>query len=586
MPKVDRRVAADVKALEECHDALRRAQLDAALLESVRRFDKAWRGLKRHDYAAYLQGRCVVGETYDYFGEHAAAEEALAETDASALKKLVSGGAPGGSPAERLRWKREIWALAAKAQTHYRAEAFSSAQELLNLCGEAVDCLASGRKEFFGTRSRLDYARGQIQRQQASFPKARSWFSSSVAWSVKRFVGDTPFADISQPVSKRRALSKADQLAFDHARLLAAWTVGKTQALGLGWIDLTTGSLATSEMHLNAGYAMLRTTGDWIHRAYATLLIGVVQRARAGNNSDGLNKSIDLIQNAKDGLANHPFKLRACYELAQAHLRLGAVQAARKEIDEMMAGLPPNTDAGSQKQRWRCNGLVVKSRIERAARNFPAAQAFAKEARELASQRDQRLDRGWHSEGWIEAQIAQGEVLQDWAATEQGRRVERLTEALECFENARDYCRGNPKTLAVCHFHVARVLARLGDRVRARTAYAHGLTAATVVEHGFVMALAQEIGEEIKDDDCFFISSDLVFLDSTSGLTHHLTTADEAIMNLQSFLARRAEEIAGGKHKGSQRLAVDPRTQRKWVRQTGVAAPQRLRGGVSKVPPR
>jgi tetratricopeptide (TPR) repeat protein len=552
-----------LRQLNDCHDKLRHAQFDTALLHRIDKFDHAWKGLKQTNRTAYVQGRCVVAETYDYFGRYSSAAEALSGDDPNELEKLLPTASKLSTEARGL-WKRIIWLVMAKAQIKYREERYMDAAELLELCNQATESLDPQAHALFGTRARLAYFFGQITRQRGLYPEAKRWFSQAVAWATKRFVADTPFVEIIEPVDQVLALPKRVQRRFDHARLLATWTIGKAQALGLGWVDLTTGNLASADIHLNAGYAMLRTTADWIHRAYSMLLLGVVERARAGNQPAGLNDAITRMREAKEGLSDHPFKLRACYELAQAYLRLRATDDARREIDEMLSGLPSDERSGSKQRRWRCNGTIVKSRVERIAGNLDQAENLARCAERWAARADQELKSDRHSEPWVEAVIARGEVLVERARLSTAERASQiLKEALRCFEVARDHGSANPKTVSVCRLHLARVRFRLGEHRKAKEEYASALESSATVEHGFVRSLAHDVANEIRTDDSFFISSNLSFTDLSSASAQTLT-ADAAEARLHEFLARRAEELMGTKQKGSDLIEVDPRTARRW----------------------
>jgi hypothetical protein len=75
--------------LERLHTKLRRAEFDYKLLEEVVKQDPEWRQLKATDTFAYLQGRSVVAETFDYFGRYGEAAESLSACNGHELDGSV-----------------------------------------------------------------------------------------------------------------------------------------------------------------------------------------------------------------------------------------------------------------------------------------------------------------------------------------------------------------------------------------------------------------------------------------------------------------------------------------------------------------
>ena len=308
--------------LERLHDKLRRAEFDNELLEEVVKHDSECRRLEASDALAYVQGRSVVAETFDYFGRYGEAAESLSACNGQELNDFVRKGedVPGSTPP---LLKRRIWLHMSLAQVDYRNEHYDDAVRKLDTCEQAVELLHRSSKQLCGTKSRIAYVRGQVLRQRGEYREARQSFAESITWARRRFVVETPFADLSEPSNSARTFTTDQQVAFDQARLLASCGIGRGQAMGLGWIEGTLGNLAASEMLLNAGYSLLRCTGDWIHRAYCILLLGVVLRARARDNEGLLlHEAKDLMLDAKRGLCDHPYRLRAAYELSQVYVRL------------------------------------------------------------------------------------------------------------------------------------------------------------------------------------------------------------------------------------------------------------------------
>jgi hypothetical protein len=555
-----------ISEIDATHDTLRRAQFDERLLRCVETREGEWRTLRASDETAYIQGRCVAAETLDYFGKYTAAADSLAQDSRSVLEPLLNGDLDKSTETPAL-WKRRIWLVLAKAQVAYRKEDYDEADTLFRDCERAADRLNPESDRLFGTRARLAYFQGQLFRQRGQIVDARAQFASAVSWATKRFIAETGFAELSgPPVGLLPTLDPDLQAAFDHARLLANWTIGKCQALGLGWIELTTGNLALANMHLHAGYGMLRGTGDWIHRAYSILLLGVAERALAGTDQRMLTTAIARMNDAKKGLGDHPFRLRACYELAQAYLRVDKTHEARHEIQTMLKALPAPDRANSQERRWRCNGTIVLSRIERIAGNHGAAERIAREAVELAARADGRAPARIHGEAWTEARIALAEALMERARSASDATLAQplLEEAIRSLSAACDHAAGNPKTAAVCRFHLARAQTRLGRERDAVDEYLRGVELARTVEHGFVATLRRQTYELIESQSTFFISQSLTYVDPATGQARQVS-GREAERLLHAFMVRRAEVLEGSRENVATRLDIDKRTVRRWT---------------------
>jgi len=497
--------------LERLHKKLRRAEFDNKLLEEVVKHDSEWRQLEASDAFAYLQGRSVVAETFDYFGRYGDAAESLSACDGQELDQFVRKGEDvPGSTTPLL--KRRIWLHMSLAQVDYRNEHYDDAVRKLDSCEQAVKLLDPSNKQLCGTRSRIAYIRGQVLRQKGEYQEARQSLVESITWARRRFVMKTPFADLSEPANSPRTFTADQQVAFDQARLLASSGIGRAQAMGLGWIEGTLGNLAASEMLLNAGYSLLRCTGDWIHRAYCILLLGVVLRARARDNQVSLlDEAKDLMLDAKHGLCDHPYRLRASYELSQVYVRLGDTRSAVREIDEAIKYLPQKDDP--RKSRWECNIKIVQSRIERMVGNYDRAERFANEAIRLASGRDTDRPTSGYKEAWVEARIAHGEALLALSTVpaKAESRKQLVEQALNAFAWARHRSAPNPKVVAVCGLHAARAHLMLGSVREAWVGWsAWDDNLRCHVQHGFVQSLADDVKTRIDDESTFFVSQDFL----------------------------------------------------------------------------
>ena len=312
-----------VHVLLDAHDKLRRGEFDDKLRDSVRSRREDWKTLQNLEER--LRANYVVAEVFDYFGEYAEARDCLKDTahqQLDAIKKCTDNGATG---LNRNLFKRQVWLSIAHAMTLYRSDRsddFEECLKVLDICQAAVDAVDPGVKEYFGTRARLAHTRARVSRQLHMHDDARRGFNDAMVFARKRFVQKTHWAEQSKLSSPPFGTSDDERKMFEQQRLLCHWTIGRCLAPGLGFVDYTTGRLSSADTLLSAGYSLLRGTGDVIQRAYATLLMGAVGRARAGNDINDLQNSIVLLDDGAKVLKQHTkLTLRASYERALAVLQ-------------------------------------------------------------------------------------------------------------------------------------------------------------------------------------------------------------------------------------------------------------------------
>jgi tetratricopeptide (TPR) repeat protein len=516
-----------VRSLDDVHLRLRRGEFAEDLLDTARTHADAWRQDPRLDVR--LKGLYVEAEILDYFGQYAESAERLRTAGPEQREELVRHvRAETWRDEELAVSKRRIWVAMAYATALYRREHYDDALAVLEDCAAAVDAVASGDRPLYGTRTRLAYSRGQVLRQLHDYTSARQQFERAVVFARQRFTSKTPYAEL--PAGAVASPGAAERESFERDRLLAQGTVGRCLALGLGWIAYTTGLLSSASMLLSGGYTMLRGTGDDLHRAYTVLLLGAVERARAGDDPVGLAASIALMQDGARGLKTHPaYSLRACYELALAHYKDPKQRPeARRQLQTLKAGVAGGTEKRSA--RWMSAALVVESRVERLDGNIKAAERLAQKAVTEAQRAGAR-----HEEFQAEALIALGEAFRESAlhactrrAVEQGARYREG--ALDAFRRALALGGANPKIAVVSHLHLARVYAAHGYLAEAMSARSAAAAMESAVEHGFVRSLAKTVSEEIGKHDTFFVD----------GRVESLRNADH-LPALEAFLFRQAK---------------------------------------------
>jgi tetratricopeptide (TPR) repeat protein len=424
----------------------------------------------------------------------------------------------------------------------YRRDDYASAQALLERC-EALIALPDA-PPLLGTRARLSHALGQVFRQQHQYDKARDAFRTAMVQARLRFAANTRDAEQRQ-IDDPPFGASPDR--FEDHRLLCHWTVGKCLALGLGWIDYTTGQLSSASGLLSAGYALLRATGDVVHRAYATLLIGAVERARAGHDEAGLEAAITILRDGSSVLRAHPrFELRASFELALAYYRLPKYQQqAQEEIRILKTHF--NSSPTARSARWHSAVLVIESRMMRRAQNYDGAVSRAQLAIRLAEKARGSAERpadvlAEASIAMAEAQLAQAE---SGVGDIEASHLRRL--AISRLQRALSHGGDNAKIRAVCELHLAHAHRMAGAYLDAQLARARAAEWLRSVEHGFVKDLAQRVDHLMDDHVAFFLDG------RTAPLTKSANFERFEVFLIRQAMARKGSqwfELLGLKQRG------------------------------------
>lgn len=564
-----------LQALAWVHQRLRCGNFQHDLLSAVRANLRHWQELP--NLADRLKGVHAAAEVFDYLGHYDEAKNALAAEGPGQLEEATA--VAESAPDDAYVFMRRIWVVLAYATTLYRDEHYDKALDQIEGCQKLIDQFREQAGEadaFLGTRSRLAYARGQIQRQLRNYDQARPDFEQAIVFARRRFVATTPFAE--QSVILPPPLNQKQQEQFEAERALAQWTIGKCLALGLGWMDYTTGRLASSIVLLSAGYALLRGTGDVVHRAFATLLIGAAERARAGDDGVALRSAVAVLENGSHVLRAHPtFRLRAAYELALAYYQMPECRArALAEIKILKTGTQGTRRTRETNARWSSAVLTIESRMARLEGRLDEARTLANDAVDAA----ERAGRA-HALLQAEALINCGDVSlsQSQAARERGddrsarffsqRAVSSLSDAL---------ARGgrNPKIAVVSRLHLTRAHQQNGDMLEAEHARAAATPLESAVEHGYIRALAARVDKELERDRYLFIDGRRVDVDLHK---------NRKTLELEVFLFKLARARSRNLDQTGDRLGLKPKGVRKLqarLRAAGLLPPARSKPRRSK----
>ncbi len=540
-----------IQALRICHEQLRRGDFFPELREAVVRHDTAWKALENE--ARWLEGRAVASEAYDYFGDYAAAADCLSPGDPRVSKAVES---EGGNDLELE--KRRIYLLIALAHSSYRHERLDLAEAYLNMAQSRLDRGDPAKRRHLGTRARLAYSCGQLARNQQRFGDALDHFSACCYHASERLRRRTPELELTGPPTSHatprptkpdhgapEALRRAREREND--QLYTAWVIGKSLAFGMGWVHYMMGNLTAARHAVSAGYSMLRLTGDWIHRAYAQMLLASTERAQSFGQPAVIARALERIQEAENGLAPHPtFGARAAFETALTLWYAGRPEDTLQALKRVKA-TAGSADVGTVKTtRSMCNVLVLESRAYRSLQKEREARRASDEALRRAESFDAVMP-------MVHALVNSAETDIFFAGTS--------TElALHCFQRAERRLKQalalvvshpNPKMEASCLLHLARTLHRLDRVSEAQDALERcRLRYGTSVEHGFLKALAADVTRELgRAAERFVVDS-----------TEPDLALKPRIEKLTDFMIQVAMKRASTPTELARLLDIDPRT--------------------------
>lgn len=539
-------------ALRFCHEKLRRGDFFPALRKAVDRHNTAW--LTIEDESRWLEGRAVAAEVYDYFGDYAAAERCLPTDD----KRIINARteAESGSELE----KRRIHLLIALAHNSYRHEDLDSARTNLKRAQERVDRDDRERHKHFGTRARLAYSRGQLARNEQRFSDALKEFSDCCYFASERLRQRTPELELQgapeSEANARRARADAHltedergerQRWRENNQLYTTWVIGKSLAFGMGWVHYMMGNLTAACHAVGAGYTMLRGTEDWIHRAYAQMLLAATERAQSPDDPIVMKRALARVREAENGLAPHPtFGSRAAFETALTFWydnnhqeALSALERAKKHVK--------TADGGAVKTaRSLCNILVLESRIHRRLKDEKRARRATDEAVERTALFEPVMPRVNALVNSAETDLAFAGTSLEFAHEAYARAERRLDEALKILAR-----HPNPKMEASCHLHRARALHKLDRWSEAQdTMDMWHRRFGTSIEHGFLKTLAVDVSSELQQ------AAERFVVDST---VENLTL-DLHVERLTKFIIQQAMKREKTIKKQAELLGIDHRT--------------------------
>jgi tetratricopeptide (TPR) repeat protein len=532
--------------------------------------DSEWRVVNPPDLtpwgSAYRLKRIVVrSDLLDYLGIYEAARRWLDnEVPWDAVAKVLWSH-PQKNVLPREFWKLWVWTGLAHVTSAYRDENYLRAEEMLMVIDQAVGArLTIEGDGLLGTRAHLEFLRGQVARQQHQEEKARHALGQAICLTARRFAERTPERD-SQGAHRHSETESSSK--FEHQRLRADWATGKILSIGVGWIAFANGALAEANTALAAGCSLLRGTNDYIHAAFANVLFGALQRASA-KDEQALKNAIDRLEKNAEVLKNHPYRVRASYELALAYYK-SKDQAVRDQARQHVRRVLDNVDRnigthGMRSKRWHSSALVLQSRIARNDGNFDKALRYAQDAFAVLAGTP-------HAQLRAEARMAAGEV--SLARATNAPDHDRLCgDAIQAFREAVELAGKNPKVLAAAQLHLAA--AHLESKQRSRALRAYNVWESELkdrVEHTYVVQLARELGDKLQSQESFYRDDEDLDTDWR-----------KQKLALEAFFIRRARDLEWSDQEIATHLGIKKSSLAKKVSRLGAINQDAGRRGVGR----
>ena len=378
------------------------------LLERTEALEKSLKLLEQSDQLSFSVALCTIAEVYDYYGLYRRGFELIQTLALSIRANLISFQRPTADN-ERKLTRQKVWLLVHFAHGIYRRHEYQLSLAVLNDCESTVERVLLDADHFnSSTLARIAFNRSQCLRQLNRFEEATREIGRALKHS------STSLEERKRKLLDVRARTPAAQDVGDGDRYmqeeaLAKHRVAMILSTGLGWLSYTQGLIDSADALIASARLLFVSSNDWLHKAYANLLYGCLQRSKAGLDLTQLQDAIRTIEAAYKTFHDrkHVYQARAAYELALAHTYSGNFDVARRFIDEVATMATKSGDV-----RWEANALVVLSRIERRSGSPKAAADFAQLAYERSTGDGSDL-----TACSIDALIAQGEArfdLQDY----------------------------------------------------------------------------------------------------------------------------------------------------------------------------
>ncbi|PWU05845.1 MAG: hypothetical protein C5B51_13685 [Terriglobia bacterium] len=517
------------------------------------------------DQLNYYDGISISAEIYDYHGKF---KEAFRVVQAEGAKVDAELDTLPRADEDRTITNVRIRLFLAYCQTFYRSHRYLEARGKAERCKDLVDQLLKRSDDpdatvmdhddsVEGTAARTYYFLGQVYRQLSEYERSRVAYVQATELlhdDLKRkydrfkakedgLSGAIGSATTEQQktIFKNRLRAQRDHFIEERdyiSRNLALCLAPR----GLAWLAYITGHLKHARPLIIQVITLLYSTGDWVNKAYAELLWGMVKRALAGSDVPKLEAAKKILEGAYNELQDHPlYRARAAHELALACFYLRRDRECEEYLNEVLQIVrsPHTTDV-----RWQCKALVIWSRLQRRRRDFAAAERTAAHVLSTAQKAHQVLCE-------IDAFIARGEARLELGkyqkAKEDFRRALRKAKSSD-----------NAQTTAVCNLHLARVYLSENNLRKAEDHFGQWQQLKRLIENQTVHAMANSVQTDIEAR-----KNDFVITSGAANLNF-----DQHVKTLREFLVKEARRRYSSNDKVAENLGISRQTLYNWENQS------------------
>ncbi len=547
MPEIDAVLKPVIKLLKQ-------GQFTNELRQKI---DDLWGAVKASvdkENASYFKASAIVSEVNFYFGEVEAAREAVRES--RDVNETLNNWTDSHPDAKRVVRERIRSYQAWIHVTDYHTHNYKTALSRIDFCRKFLSTkLYSEAFPSHGSAAQTEFLRAKILRQLHRYSESEGAFKKSIELYNKR--AEQKRMAIEEDRSKSKQVK--DSLIQDEMSLLNRKCA--VSLLGLCWLDYTRSQLDAADQKAIIAHALLMPFTDPVNHAYLDWLRSSICRCRAKRRAQ-MNEALEFVDSSKArltkaGLLKHPYMTQVEYEESLIHLALARHQSDAEFSDHVRAAaelaekLSNHTD-----NRWKANGLIVKSRVVRRSGDFALAASLASEARDIAEHHNQILCQ-------VDALVAHAEAHCHLATVNERSQAGNLAIARHDLQAALELNKDsdllrtvetqNAKISAVIWLNFARTFVLERDKQQAEAAFLHWKELEHEVEHEGVRDFARVIRKEIDRLDVDFV----IPYDSN-------VKYDECLDDLRKFLIKKVKAKFQGEKQQAKALGISRQSLRNW----------------------
>jgi len=502
--------------------------------------------------AGYFKASAIVSEVKFYFGEVEAAREAVRESrDVNETLNNWTDLHPDSKRVAREKIRSyQAWIHV----TDYHNHNYKTALNKIDFCRKFLSTkLYSEAFPSHGSAAQTEFLRAKILRQLHRYSESEGAFKKSIELYNKR--AEQKRVEIDEDSSRSKEVK--DSLIRDEMSLLNRKCA--VSLLGLCWLDYTRSQLDAADQKAVIAHALLMPFADPINHAYLDRLRASICRCRAKRRAQ-LNEALEFVDSSKArlskaGLLKHPYMTLVEYEKSLIHLALARHQSDAEFSDHVRAAAELAEKLSNHNDnRWKANGLIVKSRVVRRSGDFALAASLASEARDLAEHHSQVLCQ-------VDALIAHAEAHYHLAG--ERLQVENLAIARQDLQVALELNKDsdllrtaetqNAKISAVIWLNIARTFVLERDKQQAEAAFLHWKELEKEVEHEGVRDFARVTRKEIDGLNVDFV----IPYDSN-------VEYDQCLDDLRKFLIKKVKAKFQGEKQQAKALGISRQSLRNW----------------------